>query len=277
MRLLLYAALCAALPASAADRASTAGATVTVFTPPLRLPGLQRPRTLRLYLPPGYARDSARRYPVVWFHDGQNLFDEASAYAGEWGVDETLDALAREAGFEAIAVGIDNGGERRIRELTAWWHPEFGFGDNDRYLSDLVDVIKPFVDANWRTRPGREDTAIVGSSLGGLASHYAIHRRPDVFSKAGVFSPSYWIAPEVYVHTRNVALPDDARVYLTMGGQEGIEAVDNVQRMQALMQERRYGERVRLSLVPEFEHNEEAWRAEMPRALRFLFRLPEAD
>lgn len=274
MRLLLLAALAFALPAAAADKPSTAGQTVTVFTPPLRLPGLQRARTLRLYLPPSYGTDTARRYPVIYMHDGQNLFDDATAYAGEWGVDESLDTLARETGFEAIVVGIDNGGERRIGELSAWPHPEHGAGDNDLYLSDLVRVIKPFVDANWRTQPQREHTAIAGSSLGGLASHYAIHRRPDVFSKAGVFSPSYWLSPQVYMHTGNVALPGDARIYLTMGGKEGEEAVDDVERMLALLRAAGLDERATLSLEPESEHNEKAWRAEFPRAVRFLFGLP---
>ena len=276
MRHLLLAALLLAAPLHAADTASTAGKTVTVFTPPLRLPGLQRARTLRLYLPPDYAASVDRRYPVIYMHDGQNLFDDATAYAGEWGVDEALDALARE-GFSAIVVGIDNGGENRIRELSAWPNPESGAGDNDLYTDDLVRVIKPFVDANWRTRAGRADTAIIGSSLGGLASHYALHRRPDVFSKAGVFSPSYWIAPAVYAHTANVALPADARIYLTMGGREGEQALEDVRRMHALLLERGLDGRVALSVQPDGEHNEKTWRGEFPAAVRFLFGLPPAD
>ena len=277
MRLILLAALLFALPAVAAEKPSTAGKTVTVFTPPLRLPGLQRPRTLRLYLPPTYATDASRRYPVIYMHDGQNLFDDATAYAGEWGVDESLDALARESGFEAIVVGIDNGGERRINELSPWPHADFGAGNNEDYLADLVRVIKPFVDRNWRTRPQREQTAIVGSSLGGLASNYAIHRRPDVFSKAGVFSPSFWISPQAYMHARNVALPGDARLYLTMGGKEGADALADAERMQSLLQERGLGARAVLSVEPDFEHNEKAWRGEFPKAVRFLFDLPPAD
>jgi predicted alpha/beta superfamily hydrolase len=277
MRFLLLAALALALPLVAPAAPSTAGKTVTVFTPPLRLPGLQRARTLRLYLPPGYARDAGRRYPVIYMHDGQNLFDDATAFAGEWGVDEALDALARDEGFEAIVVGIDNGGENRIRELSAWPNKESGAGDNDLYLDDLVRVIKPFIDANWRTRAGREDTAIIGSSLGGLASHYAIHRRPGTFSKAGVFSPSYWLAPEVYLHTANVALPRDARLYLTMGGKEGEDAVRVVRRMHALLLERGLGMRAALSVKADGEHNEKAWRGEFPAAVRFLFELAPAD
>jgi predicted alpha/beta superfamily hydrolase len=277
MRLLILATLLLGFPAIAADKLSTAGNTVTVFTPPLRLPGLQRARTLRLYLPPSYAGDRTRRYPVIYMHDGQNLFDDATAYSGEWGIDESLDALARATGFEAIVVGIDHGGERRINELSAWPHPDFGAGENDLYLADLVRVVKPFVDANWRTRPQREHTAIVGSSLGGLASHYALHRRPEVFSKAGVFSPSYWISEQVFMHTANVRLPKDARIYLTMGGKEDEQSVQQVRRMLELLRAQGLRERATLSLQAQFEHNEKAWREEFPRAVRFLFELPRAD
>lgn len=269
--------LLATLPAFAADKPSTAGEAVIVFTPPLRLPALQRARTLRVYLPPGYATQRARRYPVIYLHDAQNLFDDATSYAGEWGVDEALDALARETGFEAIAVGLDHGDERRLNELSAWPHPQFGSGDNDKYLSDLVGVIKPFVDANWRTRPEREHTAVVGSSFGGLASHYALLRRPDVFSKAGVFSPSYWVSEQAFMQARNVGLPEGARVYFTVGGKEGEDTVADAERMLAVLRERGAGDRATLSLEPAFEHNEQAWRTEFPRAVRFLFGLPPAD
>lgn len=277
MRPFLLSMLLAALPALAADKPSTAGKTVTVFTPPLWLPALQRARTLRVYLPPSYASRRERRYPVIYLHDAQNLFDDATSYAGEWGIDETLDALAKSTGFEAIAIGLDHGDERRLNELSAWPHAQFGAGDNDKYLSDLVDVIKPFVDANWRTLPGREHTAIAGSSFGGLASHYALLRRPDVFSKAGVFSPSYWVSEQAFMQAGNVALPADTRVYFTVGGKEGEDTVANAQRMLGVLRGRGLGERATLSLEPAFEHNEAAWRAEFPRAVRFLFGLSPAD
>jgi predicted alpha/beta superfamily hydrolase len=265
----------AASGAQAEEKASTAGPTVRVMTPPLLLPGLQRARTLRVYLPPDYAT-SDRRYPVIYLHDGQNVFDAATSYAGEWGVDETLDALARDDGFAAIAVAIDHGGERRINELSAWPHHELGAGDGDLYLDDLVYRIKPFIDANYRTQPQREATAIVGSSLGGLASHYAIHRHPEVFGKAAVFSPSYWVSAQVYIHTRNVELPDDAKVYLHMGGAEGEQALADVTRMHEQMRAEGLDERqLTLHIADAAEHNEKAWREEFPRAVRWLFETDE--
>ena len=103
---------------------SSASAKVTVLSPQLTIPGLNRQRTVRIYLPPGYAT-STKRYPVLYMHDGQNLFDNATAYAGEWGVDEVLDELAQSQGLELIVVGIDNGGVQRITELNAWDNARF--------------------------------------------------------------------------------------------------------------------------------------------------------
>ena len=115
-RLLLTLPLLASLPARAAE--STALPSVHVLPEPLALPGLGRSRTLRLCLPPSYALEPQRRYPVIYMHDGQNLFDAATSYAGEWGVDETCAQLARDTGFEALVVGIDNGREKRTTEMA---------------------------------------------------------------------------------------------------------------------------------------------------------------
>jgi predicted alpha/beta superfamily hydrolase len=121
--LLLVALLgIAACTSMSAQRPSTALLNVQVLTERLALPGLNRERTLRLYLPPSYATHPDRRYPVIYMHDGQNLFDDASSNTGEWGVDETLNELAARTGFEAIVVGIDHGGDKRGNELIPWSH-----------------------------------------------------------------------------------------------------------------------------------------------------------
>jgi len=253
-----------------AGRAHTAGPSVHVFTPPLALPGLGVSRRLRVYLPPGYGR-GAQRYPVVYMFDGQNLFDDATSYAGEWGVDEAMDALARDDGIAAIVVGIDHGGERRMQELIPFSDWRFLPNQGEAFLVDVVDGIKPFVDANYRTRPGRADTVVFGSSLGGLEANYAIHHRPDVFGKAGVFSPSFWISDAPYEQARTARLPADARVYLYTGGREGDSAVADAERMAALLRQRPDGANVALRVAVDAEHNEAAWRAEFPRAVRWLF------
>ena len=264
--------LCFAASAFAAERAPSALPNVIVLAQPLAMPGLDRERTLRLYLPPGYAQGE-RRYPVIYMHDGQNLFDDATSYAGEWGVDETLNALARSHGFEAIVVGIDNGQAKRMNELNPWESARFGKAEGAAYMAFIVDVVKPMIDARYRTRTDTESTAIIGSSMGGLISHAAIHRFPQVFGKAGVFSPSYWVAPQVFDETRGQGVPAGSRIYLYMGGTEGDEALTDVRRMHKLLAWRAGGPALRLSVNPEGEHNEAAWRAELPQALVWLFDL----
>jgi predicted alpha/beta superfamily hydrolase len=257
------------LAGEAPSRPHTAGPRVGVLAPPLRYAGFGFPRRLRIYVPPGYDAD-ARRYPVIYLFDGQNLFDEATSYAGEWGVDEALDALARDAEFAAIAVGVDHGEALRFNELIPYFHLQFVPNKGAAFVRDVVDSIKPFVDANYRTRPQREHTAIIGSSLGGLAADYAIHAHPDVFSRAGVFSPSYWVSDLPFHVARTRPLPPDSRVFLYMGGREGDEAVSQVRRMAQLLRAHRL-DGVELHIAPDAGHDEAAWRAVFPQAVRWLF------
>jgi predicted alpha/beta superfamily hydrolase len=275
MRHALIFALALAGAASAEDappRPHTALPNVRVLDP-LPTPGTERTRTLRVYLPPGY-ESSLRRYPVIYMHDGQNLFDDATSYVGEWGVDEAMEELAKSTGFEAIVIGVDHGGERRILEMSPFASLRFGPGEGEQYLAFIVDVVKPYIDRQYRTKPGREATAIMGSSMGGLISHYAILRYPGVFSKAGVLSPAYWINPEITQYTRDHPPPSDARVYLYAGGKEGAEMVDGMNAMELELRKTmpRNGQ-LAAHLVAENEHNEKAWRGEFPRVVRWLFGL----
>lgn len=261
----------AAVPA-AAPRASTAQPNVHVLPTPFVIPGLNRQRTVRLYLPPGYER-AQRRYPVVYMHDGQNLFDDATAYAGEWGVDETLNALATSRGLKLIVVGIDNGGAERIHELNAWDHPEYGKGEGREYLAFIVEVLKPWVDQHYRTMPDKRHTGIIGSSMGGLVSSYAISRYPEVFGVAGIFSPAYWLAPQAFADSGSRPPPHGERIYFYAGGSESETMVPDMKRMVAVL--RRSGlpaHNLEVQVNPVGRHNEAAWRAEFPRAVEWLFR-----
>lgn len=259
--------------ACAADKPSTAGPTVTVLHPALEMPGLERSRTLRLYLPPGYAQGN-RRYPVIYMHDGQNLFDDATAYAGEWGVDEAMDELAARTGFEAIVVGIDNGGDKRMNELSPWPNAGHGVAEGEQYLRFVTEVVKPFVDRAWRTRPDAASTAIIGSSMGGLASHYAIHARPDVFGLAGVLSPSLWFSPDAFAFAEQQQLPAHARVFVYAGGREGDSmARDALQLHDVLLRRTGSADRIGIEVVDAAEHNEAAWRAVFPRVVGWLYRI----
>lgn len=259
-----------------APRAPSALPNVSVLPAPLPMPGLNRSRTLRVYLPPSYASEADRRYPVIYMHDGQNLYDDATSYAGEWGVDETMNELARTRGFEAIVVGIDNGGERRMAELSPVPNGETDTAEGPQYTRFVVDVVKPWIDQQYRTRPERASTAIIGSSMGGLISHYAINEYPAVFSKAGVFSPSYWAAPRMIADAARRPPPVDLRVYLYAGGREGGGMEVDARRMYAALGGGAATERLSLHVVPDAEHNEAAWRAEFERAVVWLFQLESA-
>ncbi len=271
-RLAALLLLCLPWCAVAAEpaRPHTAGPRVSVFAPPLRMPASLSARRLRVYLPPGYEAGN-RRYPVLYMFDGQNLFDDATSYAGEWGVDESMDALAREAGLSAIVVGIDHGNAQRIHELIPYANPRFLPNAGAAFVDDAVHAIKPFIDANYRTLPDRAHTAVLGSSLGGLSADYAIHRHPEVFSKAGVFSPSYWVSDEPFAIAARNRLPADARIYLFMGGREGAEAVSGVEHMARILRMHPGAADVHVRIVPDAEHNEAAWREAFPHAVRWLF------
>ncbi|HEX4647829.1 MAG TPA: alpha/beta hydrolase-fold protein [Steroidobacteraceae bacterium] len=275
--LLVLAGSLAALPApaeepAAAAKPSTAQPNVHVLPTPLVIPGLNRERTVRVYLPPSYER-STRRYPVLYMHDGQNLFDDATAYAGEWGIDETLNALAASRGLRLIVVAIDNGGAERIHELNPFDSTQFGKGEGEAYVAFIVEALKPWIDQHYRTRPERVHTAIMGSSMGGLISSYAISHYPQVFGKAGIFSPAYWLAPQIFTDTEARPPARDARLYFYAGGSESQEMLPDMKRMVALLE--RTGlpaAHLEVQVNPVGRHNEAAWRAEFPRAILWLYR-----
>lgn len=252
----------------AANKKPSALPNVSVSAQPLAIAQLNRSRLLRVYLPPSY-HESSERYPVLYMHDGQNLFDNATAYAGEWGVDETLNQLAKQ-GLELIVVGIDNGGEHRMRELSPWTNPEFGEAEGEAYLRFIVETVKPMIDAHYRTRRDRLNTGIMGSSMGGLMSHHAALQYPDIFARAGVFSPSYWFAEEIFGQAKSTPLPDDARLYLLLGGREGDDMTRDFRRMEQLLEQQ--GQGLVESRFARFgKHHESFWRKEFPAAIRFLF------
>lgn len=266
--LLLASCVAAALHA-AEPRPSTAQPNVHVLAP-LHMPALDRDRTVRIYLPPGY-ETSHKRYAVLYMHDGQNLFDDATSFVGEWGVDETLNELARTRGLELIVVGIDHGDAKRMTELDPWDN-KYGTGEGRAYLDFLVHTVKPYIDAHYRTRPDRAHTALLGSSLGGLISHYAMYEYGGTFGKIGIFSPAYWFAPPVTEFTRTHHLPPHTRIYFYAGGKEDENMVPNLRAMVELLRAPGAGApQLQVEIAAEAEHNEKAWRAEFPRAVQWLF------
>ena len=163
---------------------STASDQVSTFT--IDAPQLKSSKKIWLYLPKSYAM-STKRYPVLYMHDAQNLFDAKTSYAGEWNIDETLDSIHA----QVIIIGIEHGGDKRMEELTPFKHEKYGGGNANNYLDFIVTTLKPYVDKTYRTKTSSKNTAIFGSSLGGLISFYAALQYPEVFGKVGCFSPAF--------------------------------------------------------------------------------------
>ena len=254
-----------------ATKASTAQPEVSLLPQQLDMPGLNRSRQIRIYLPPNYT-NSKKHFPVLYMHDGQNLFDVATAYAGEWKVDETMNGLARASKLELIVIGIDNGQEKRMVELNPWANPRFGAPEGAQYMEFVVNVVKPYIDQHYRTKSDRANTAIMGSSMGGLISHYAIVQYPEVFGMAGIFSPSYWVASPSFAYFDGKPAAPDARLYFLAGEKEGGDIVRNTERVYAsITKNGAIKIHSTLKIVPGAQHNEVFWSSEFERAVLWLF------
>lgn len=249
----------------------SASENVEILKHPFTIADLNRERTVRLYLPPEYA-DEDKRYPVIYMHDGQNLFDDATSYAGEWGVDETLNRLYRDEGLSLIVVGIDNGHEKRMSELTYWKNDGIDGVEGEQYMNFVVNQVKPYIDKNYRTLAGAEHTAVMGSSMGGLISHYAAFRYPDIFSKVGIFSPSYWVSEEIYPFSTAEKLAANTRLYLLLGGDEGTDTVEEFEKMTQYLSDQGLNEnQLKSKIVAGGDHSEHFWRTEFPEAVLWMF------
>mgnify|MGYP005843133317 CR=1 FL=1 len=235
-------------------------------------PQLDNRRDINVYLPPSYDT-GMDRYPVLYMHDGQNLFDRGTSYAGvEWQVDETMETLARR-GIEAIVVGIANMGERRLAEYSPFDDPEHGLDLGDAYLAFIADTLKPFIDRSFRTRPEPEHTAIIGSSLGGLISLYALFHRPDSFGMAGVLSPALWFANGAIFADLERTTGNPGRIYLSVGTAERPELLKTTRKLRRLLTARGYGkEQLHYHEARGAEHHETAWAERFPAVVRWLLK-----
>ena len=250
---------------------STAAENVHIVSDDFFMPQLNRFRRVWIYLPPDYD-NSNKSYPVLYMHDGQNLFDTQTSFAGEWEVDETLNSLAENGVEVPIVVGIDNGGIDRIDEYTPWNNPQYSGGDGAQYMQFLVETLKPYIDQNYRTLPGRNSTAIMGSSLGGLISHYGAIKYQDVFSMAGIFSPSYWFSDSVYTFTEQTGKQDDIKFYLMCGDSEGATTVQDMNKMADLLRDAGFNSNeVTTDVIAGGEHNEYLWRTQFQKAYLWIF------
>lgn len=227
-------------------------------------PQLRNHRQIVVYLPPSYMRGD-RRYPVLYMHDGQNIFDPATSFAGEWRTDETMENLAYVEGREAIIVGIPNLGAERFAEYNP-----FGNGRGKAYIEFISDTLKGMIDRDFRTQPDRDHTGLMGSSLGGIISLFGFFWRGDVFGFVGGMSPSLWLGRGAMYDMVRERGKVPGRVYVDNGQREmSAEGLFNV------LQEKGYhpGTEALYVFDPDGEHNEPSWARRLPNALRFLLPL----
>jgi predicted alpha/beta superfamily hydrolase len=241
---------------------NTASANVKIMDTAFYMPQLKRTRRIWLYLPPGYA-NSKKKYPVLYMHDGQNLFEEKTSYSGEWGVDEYLDSIFKKRKQEVIVVGIDNGNFKRMQEYNPWEFQSFGKGEGDKYVDFLVKTLKPYIDKHYRTLKDKANTFIAGSSMGGLISLYAVLKYPQVYGGAGIFSPAFWTASGIDSTTIADAKNVNSRLFFYTGGKEGDSMVPDMKRIEKEI-EARSKSPVKEMIDPNARHNEAAWRKYFP-------------
>lgn len=237
-------------------------------------------RNLIVYLPPSYDLGQ-RRYPVVYMHDGNNLFDPATAFMGrEWQLDEALEKCFEQGLLpEMIIVGIYNT-PARLDEYTFHAHHHNGHpcgGGGPHYARFIAEELKPFIDGHYRTRPEAEHTGILGSSLGALISFYSAASYPDLFGKVGMMSPTvYWAHHQILKDT--LYFPNHFRLWVDIGTEEGRnphteETVESTQAFVQALEKQGYVQNVNLRFFIDYlvGHDEWAWGQRVDKALRFLF------
>jgi predicted alpha/beta superfamily hydrolase len=238
--------------------------------PDVHSPQLGNRRDILVYLPSAYAK-STRPLPVVYMHDGQNLFDPSTSFAGEWGVDIAM-ARSPRKGRRAIVVGIPNMGAERMREYSPFVDARHGGGGGDAYLAFLVETLKPMIDARYRTRPERSATGMIGSSLGALISLYGFFSANSTFGFVGALSPALWFAEGSIFPWIEGAANVRGRVYLDVGTREGEGTLRNARAMRELLERKGFTRGKDLMWVEDHGgmHNERAWGRRMRKALPFL-------
>ena len=258
---------------SGSGSSSTAAANVQILNNAFLMPQLSRNRKVWIYLPPDYYT-TAKTYPVLYMEDGQNLFDNATSFAGEWQVDETLNTLFSQGNYGAIVVGIDNGGGDRLNEYSPWVNATYGGGQGDLYMQFVGETLKPYIDANFRTKPQAQYNALIGSSMGALISTYGAVKYPNLFSKVGVFSPAFWFVRTQlnnYI-TNTTSDVSNLRLYFVCGQNEDSDMVPDMTTVKNnLIAKGVSTSNTFTKIDSDGTHSESYWRREFSAAYVWLF------
>ncbi|GAB1415363.1 alpha/beta hydrolase-fold protein [Paludibacter sp.] len=235
---------------------------------------LQGTRRIIIYLPPDYEVNTEKRYPVLYMHDGQNIFEQGAF--GSWRMQDALQSLYDSGKNVGIVVGIDNGAGR-MSEYTPF--PNFQYASNptgNDYLQAIINNVIPYINSNYRTLADRENTGICGSSLGGLISYYAGLKHNDIFGRVGVVSPAFWYCKNDLNNYVSNWMGENAvktKIYFICGDNEGSSSmVSDMQSFYNLTGIKGFkNENLYYEVVAGGQHNEAAWSQQIKRVYEFLF------
>ena len=233
------------------------------------------PRLITVYLPPSYDSQPDRRYPVLFMHDAQNLFDAERAFipGQHWRLSEAADiAIGERTAAPMIIAGIDHGGAARIDEYTPTAMAKHGgSGQAEKHARMLFEELKPMIDARYRTIA--DDTGVGGSSLGGLVSMWLALKRADVVRRALVMSPSVWWDDRVLIREVDAFQgPSRPRIWLDVGGREGADTLRDARDLAQRLRARGWtDENFRFHEDRRGDHSERTWARRVRQALEFLY------
>jgi enterochelin esterase-like enzyme len=236
-------------------------------------------RDVIVYLPPGYNEEPDRTYPVLYLHDGQNLFDGRTSFVKgrTWMVREQADEAIEAGEIEPLViVGIYNTGDRRLAEYTHEYNWQMGGGEADKYGDLLTQELMPWIASVYRVRQAREATGLGGSSLGGLVTLYLGLRHPQVFGRLALLSPSVWWNHKSilgYLNEHSPQLWERPRVWLDVGDREGLRTLRDVEHLARRLKANgwRPGETMHFEKVPGGTHDEMSWAGRVRPMLKFLY------
>lgn len=255
------------------------------------VPHLQQQRRIRVLLPKDYRSQPHERYPVLYMHDGQNVFFSKESYSGHsWKVIPTIKHNPQLP--KLIIVGIDNATVHRLHEYGPWrtdtgHTPEMreqgGLGG--QYGHWLAHTVKPFIDHHYRTLPERDNTLLAGSSMGGLITAYMGAAHPQVFGHLGVFSLASWFSERAFLDFVNHhPLDPNSSVYIQVGTKEGDEVdkhfIENINQeyidcslryYQTLLRTGTPLDKINLRIMANKNHHESHWAYHFKEFLQFVF------
>lgn len=243
---------------------------VLLISDEFEIPQLNKTRKIWALLPHDYDSNT-ETYPVLYLQDAQNLFNEDAKY-GNWEIDKKLAVMSEYKIGKIIVIAIEHADKDRIKEYNVG-NTVLGQGEGKKYIRFVTETLKPFVDANFRTKPDRKHTGIGGSSMGGLVSIFSGLMYPEVYGKLMIFSPSLWVVPKLKIDSSS-AQTSDTKIYLYAGGDESVSMVEQIKKFKENMISSEFVKdkmKINLSINMEGKHNETYWSDEFPLAIEWLF------